>query len=147
MGGSNFSSQSATDSDADPAIQHDFARRSSPEGSRPQKALQNSKSKKSENSKKSKKNKKNKKTQKPPPTKVRSFRNLPGQSVGGLFGFFGFLDFEFWSACWGRDPSGELRLAKSRWMAGSASESVTLCEENLGSELTFHTPICFGRLS
>ena len=38
-----FSSQSATDSDADPAIQHDFSRRSSPEGSRPQKALQKSK--------------------------------------------------------------------------------------------------------
>ena len=31
-----FSSQSVTDSDADPAIQHDFSRRSSPEGSPPQ---------------------------------------------------------------------------------------------------------------
>ena len=40
-------------------------------------------------------------------------------------------DFDFWGAFWGRDPSGELRLEKSRWMAGSASESVTHCEENL----------------
>ena len=45
-------------------------------------------------------------------------------SGGGSFGFLG--------ALWGRDRSGaELRLEKSRWMAGSASESVTLCEEKL----------------
>ena len=40
--GPKFSSQSVTDSDADPAIQHGFSRRSSPEGSRPQKAPQKS---------------------------------------------------------------------------------------------------------
>ena len=39
--------------------------------------------------------------------------------------------FWFFGAFWGRDPPGELRLEKSCWMAGSASESVTLCEENL----------------
>ena len=63
-----------------------------------------------------------------------------------------FLDFwilDFWCAFWGRDPSGKLRLEKSCWMAGSASESVGSSSENLnpGLELTFHTPICFGRLS
>ena len=42
-----------------------------------------------------------------------------------------FSDFEFLGDFWGRDPSGELRLAKSCRMAGSASESVTLCEEKL----------------
>ena len=47
------------------------------------------------------------------------------------FNYVFFFDFGFWCALWGRDPSGELRLEKSRRVAGSASESVTLCEENL----------------
>ena len=119
----NFSSQSVTDSDADPAIQHDFARRSSPEGSRPQKALQNSKSKKSKKSKEI--------TTLPLTTHLGALDPVVAQGRALFLFFFDCLDFGFWCAFWGRDPSGELRLEKSCWMAGSASESVTLCVENL----------------
>ena len=48
-----------------------------------------------------------------------------------VFQSFCFPEFDVWGAFWGRDPPGELRLEKPCWMAGSASESVTLCEENL----------------
>ena len=37
----------------------------------------------------------------------------------------------FWSAFWGRDPPEELRLEKSRRVAGSASESVGSSSEKL----------------
>jgi hypothetical protein len=57
-----------------------------------------------------------------------------GRGGGGKIRVFFPRILGFWSAFWGRDPPGVasvLGRMTPRPMAGSASESVTLCEENL----------------